>query len=53
MNYEIKPHLEKILSQLKKRDKVAFDQIVKKIEEIVNSNADHYKNLRYDLKEFK
>jgi len=53
MDYEIKPELDVVLEKLKKRDKVAYLQIVKKIEEIVDTNPNHYKNLRYDLKEFK
>ncbi len=53
MRYEIKPHLQSILDKLKKKDKVAFDQIAKKIEEIIESDPNHYKNLRHDLKMFK
>ena len=53
MDYEIKPELQKILAKLKKRDKTAFEQIIKKVKEILNSDPDTYKNLRYDLKRFK
>ncbi|MBI2668665.1 addiction module toxin RelE [Candidatus Woesearchaeota archaeon] len=51
MNYEIKPNLDAILAKLKKKDPVAFTAILKKIKEIVESgNPDHYKPLRYNLK---
>ena len=53
MRYEIKPELEKTLSKLRKKDKKAYEQIYRKIEEIVNSDPEHYKNLRYDLKNIK
>ena len=38
MQYEVKPNLQKILEKLKKKDSVAFQAIIDKIEEIVNSN---------------
>lgn len=53
MNYEIKPDLQKILSYLKKKDKEAFNQIYNKIAEIITTDPEHYKNLRYDLKHLK
>lgn len=53
MKYEIKPDLQKILSHLKKKDKEAFDQIYKKIAEIITTDPEHYKNLQYDLKRLK
>ncbi len=53
MNYELRPELQKILAKLKKKDKEAFDQILQKIEEIVSTDPEHYKNLRYDLKHIK
>ncbi len=53
-NYEIKPSLQRVLSKLSKKDSKLYNQILNKIEEIINSeNVKHYKNLRYDLKEFK
>jgi YafQ family addiction module toxin component len=52
--FEIKPELEKKIGRLFKKDKSAYETVIKKIEEIVNSDdIEHYKNLRYDLKEFK
>ncbi len=52
--YDINPDLDKILQKLFKRDKIAYDAIINKIQEIINSeNIDHYKNLRYDMKDKK
>jgi len=46
--------LKKILKKLSKKDKKLFEQILKKIEEIITSyNVENYKNLRNDLKEYK
>ena len=54
MYYEILPNLKEILQKLFKKDKVLYERIIKKIDEIINSSdAEHYKNLRHDLKEFK
>ena len=53
-SYDIKPHLKKVLEKLSKRDKNQYEQVLKKIEEIIKSNIiDHYKNLRHDMKECK
>lgn len=46
--------LKKILKKLFKKDKVRYRATLKKIEEILKSNnPDHYKNLRYNLKNLK
>ncbi|HEC72150.1 MAG TPA: addiction module toxin RelE [Thermoplasmatales archaeon] len=46
--------LEKKLSKLSKKDKDLYNQILKKIDEIIHSkDIEHYKNLRYDMKESK
>jgi len=53
-NYEIKPSLQKILNRVSKKDKELYLQILKKIEEIISCDSvEHYKNLRYDLKDLK
>ena len=53
-NYEINPNLQKIMKKLLKKDPQTRERIIKKIEEIINSKSiEHYKNLRYNLKEFK
>ncbi len=53
-NYEIIPYLQKILNKLSKKDKSLYEQVLRKIEEIINSSdVEHYKNLRYDLSDKK
>lgn len=53
MDYEIKPNLKKVLNKISKKDSLMHERILKKIQEIINSDPEHYKNLRHDLKEFK
>ena len=54
LSYEILPNLQKILNKLAKKDKSTFEQVLKKIEEVISSpDIEHYKNLRYDQKEKK
>ena len=49
--YDIKPELSKILKKLFKKDKDAYEQIINKIDEIIKcQDPEHYKPLRYDLK---
>ena len=51
-SYEIKPNLKRVLNKLSKKDKNLYEQILKKIEEVIkSSNIEHYKNLRYDMKD--
>ena len=51
---KILPKLDKILAKLEKKDKTSYEQIMKKIEEIINSDdADHYKNLKKPLQHLK
>lgn len=46
--------LKKILKKLFKKDKVRYGATLNKIEEILRSNnIDHYKNLRYSMKNLK
>ncbi len=53
-NYKTSKNLDKILLKLFKKDKKFYEQIMKKIYEIINSsNVEHYKNLKQNLKEFK
>jgi YafQ family addiction module toxin component len=53
-SYEIKPELEKKLIKLFSKDKATYEKIMKKIEEICRStDVEHYKNLRYGLKDSK
>lgn len=52
--YEIIPYLQKELNKLSKKNKSLYEQVLTKIEEVINSaDVEHYKNLRYDLKDKK
>ena len=52
--FEIKPELQKKLVKLFKKDTITYERLMKKIEEVVSSDdVEHYKNLRYDMKESK
>jgi len=52
--YKTSKEFDRILIKLQKKDRQLYENLINKIEEI-RSGADieHYKNLRYDLKEFK
>lgn len=52
--FEIKPELEKKLVKLAKKDKPLYELVMKKISEVADSpDVEHYKNLRYDMKDSK
>lgn len=52
--YKTSKELDRILDKLQKRDKKLYENVLGKIEEVfTNANVEHYKNLRYTLKEFK
>lgn len=52
--YKVKPKLKIILKKLFKKDREAYERVMDKIEEVItSSDVEHYKNLRYNLKEFK
>ena len=52
--FSIEEDLKKELGKLLKRDRVFYDTIMKKIEEILTCpDVTHYKNLRSPLQEFK
>lgn len=53
-DWERSEKLIKILKKLFKKDKVRYEATLKKIEEVVNrKDTNHYKNLSYDMKDFK
>ena len=53
-NFDVSENLEKILNKLSKKDKNLYNQILKKIDEVIYSkNVEHYKNLRYNMKDSK
>jgi mRNA-degrading endonuclease RelE of RelBE toxin-antitoxin system len=49
----IEKKLGKILGKLQRKNAILYEQIKKKIDEVINSDIEHYKNLSYDMKEFK
>lgn len=53
-NFDISNNLEKILNKLSKKDKNLYNQILKKIDEVIHSeDVEHYKNLRSNMKDSK
>jgi len=53
-NFEISENLKEVMAKLSKKDKSLYEQLLKKINEIVNSyDIEHYKNLRYNMKDSK
>ncbi len=52
--FSIEDNLKKTLKQLLKKDKVMYNALWNKMEEILTSNdVNHYKNLRKPLQDFK
>ena len=52
--YRLSKYLERIIKKLSKKDRILYESLMKKINEIINSNRlEHYKNLQYALKEYK
>lgn len=51
-SFEIKPDLIEKIKKIRKKDKILFQRIQKKIQEIIE-NPNHYKPLRYDMKNIK
>ena len=51
---EIQPNLQKIMKKLFKKDPKTRERIIKKIKEVISSyDVEHYKNLKYNLKNMK
>ena len=52
--FRISDKLEGILVKLSRKDKSFYEQIKRKMNEIINSySIAHYKNLKYNMKDFK
>ncbi len=52
--FEVKPDLDKKLLKLSKKDKRLYESVMNKLKEIVEcENVEHYKNLRYNMKDSK
>ncbi len=53
-SYGYSEKLDEILKKLSKKNKQLYEQVLNKIKEIVkSSDIEHYKNLRYDMKDSK
>ena len=53
-NWKISEHLEEVMGRLSKKDSSLYQQLLKKIDEIINCyDVEHYKNLKYNLKSSK
>ena len=53
-NWKISEHLQDIMKKLAKKNKLLYEQLLKKINEIISSvDIEHYKNLRYNMKDSK
>lgn len=52
--YKTSKEFDRVLAKLQKKDKQLYENLLNKMQEIRNSaDVEHYKNLRYDLKEYK
>lgn len=52
--YRTSKNLDRVLIKLRKKDKQVYENVLNKMDEVLNSpDVDHYKNLRYNLKEYK
>ncbi len=53
-DFSIEDNLEKELKKLSKKDRVLYEAVMRKIEEILScSDVNHYKNLRSPLQRYK
>ena len=52
--YKTSKEFDRILSKLMKKDKKLYENLISKMDEVLtNADIEHYKNLKYDLREFK
>lgn len=52
--FKTSEHLQEIVKKLGKKDKQLYEQVLKKIREVADSeDVEHYKNLRYNMKDSK
>jgi len=53
-SWKISENLHEVLRKLSRKDKSLYEQVMDKIDEIINCfDIEHYKNLRYDMKDSK
>ncbi len=52
--YKTSKNFDRVLVKLEKKDKKLYENLMNKMGEIIAiSDVEHYKNLKYDLKEYK
>lgn len=52
--FSVEERLSKVMRKLSKKDTVIYNELIKKIDEIVNcDDINHYKNLKWPLQNFK
>ncbi len=52
--FEFSDPLKKILNKIYKKDRTTYETLMRKVDEILNTaDLDHYKNLRYNMKDSK
>ena len=52
--FKVSEHLQEIMRKLSKKDKNLYDRLLGKMQEIISSESiDHYKNLRFNMKDSK
>ena len=52
--YKTSKSFDRVLVKLEKKDKQLYENLFNKMNEVLSSpDIEHYKNLRYDMKEFK
>jgi len=53
-NFQVSEKLQEMLKKISKKNNVLYDRLLKKIDEIANCyDVEHYKNLRYNMKDSK
>ncbi len=53
-SYKTSKEFDRVLAKLYRKDKQLYENLLNKMEEIRNSSdVEHYKNLKYDLKDYK
>ena len=53
-NWETSEYLKGVMRKLSKKNKSLYEQLLKKIDEIINCyDMEHYKNLKYNIKDSK
>ncbi|MCX6748844.1 MAG: type II toxin-antitoxin system RelE/ParE family toxin [Candidatus Pacearchaeota archaeon] len=52
--YRTSKNFDRILDKLQSKDKQLYENLLNKMNEVLNNpNIEHYKNLKYEMKDFK